>query len=122
VNRCVKMGEFVGKTFAKIEISENKEEIIFTTDDQKKYKMYHDQDCCETVEVDDICGEIENIMGFPIVTAEEETNSDTPRDEYSESFTWTFYKFATEKGYVTIKWYGESNGYYSESVEIVEIA
>ena len=105
----------IGKTLT--EIARNgDDELTFTTDSGEVYKMYHQQDCCEDVNIEDICGDLDCLVGTPILKAEVVTNSDNPKNEY-DSFTWTFYHLATIKGYVTIRWYGGSNGYYSESVD-----
>ena len=53
--------------------------------------------------------------------SENENLPDLPIPDYQDSFTWTFYKLGTIKGYVTLRWYGESNGYYSESVDFIKI-
>jgi hypothetical protein len=93
--------------------------ITFVTDNNEVYTLYHDQDCCEYVTIDSVVGDVDDLIGNPILLAEEVSNNDAipgqQTDEYN-SFTWTFYKLATIKGYVDIRWYGESNGYYSESV------
>lgn len=111
----------IGKTLTKIE-QQDDEEIFFYCNDGIKYRMFHEQDCCEYVSVEDISGNLSDIIGSPILLAEVVSNSEEPKnDEWDESHTWTYYKFATLKGYITIRWYGTSNGYYSESVEFEEV-
>lgn len=118
--------DLIGKTLVSIEISEDKEEILFTDLTGKQWRMYHEQDCCKRVEVEDVVGDLADLINNPILMAEEVSTSDgnpegAPVKEWQDSYTWTFYKLATVKGYVTIRWYGESNGYYSESVDFEEV-
>ncbi len=99
------------------------EELIFTCDTGEVYRMYHEQDCCESVYIEDIVGDIYDIVGSVIVEAECVTNSDDEGEDWTDdSFTWTFYKIGTAKGFVTIRWYGESNGYYSEEVTFERVS
>jgi hypothetical protein len=111
-----------GKTFTKVYVTDDKHEMIFEND-EFIFTFYHDQDCCEGVQVEDIVGDLNDLVGKPLDIVEEvEHVSDfTPAGveppEDPDSYTWTFYKFATIKGWVDVRWLGESNGYYSESVD-----
>lgn len=114
------VSELLGKTLASIEGARKDFDLIrFTTDDGAVYEMYHEQSCCENVRIGDVIGDVDDLIGSPLAMAEEVSNIDDPGPLWkgTESYTWTFYKFATVKGYVTIRWYGSSNGYYSERVD-----
>src|SRR5690242_1197307 len=112
------VNELIGKTMTSV-VNTNNEELVFTTNDGKKYKLFHEQDCCEYVTIEDIAGDLDDLIGSPMLIAEEVSNKQRETDDGSE--TWTFYKFATIKGYIIVRWYGSSNGYYSESVDFVRI-
>jgi hypothetical protein len=113
----------VGKTLASVAKTSD-DSIGFVTDAGEKFCLYHSQDCCESVSIDDIAGDLNDLVGSPITKAEEvvSENENPPglSKEFQDSFTWTFYHLATAKGYVTIRWYGESNGYYSERVDFAK--
>ncbi len=109
--------QLLGQTLYFIE--DKGDEIVFETIDGKIYKMYHRQSCCEQVRVEDISGDLDDLIGNPILLAREDFHEAT-KDEVRETGTWTFYNLATIKGSVTIRWLGESNGYYSETVDFEE--
>ena len=118
--------DLIGKTIINIVGMEKGSECIdIYTSDGMMYQMYHEQDCCEDVTVDDVCGDIQDLMGVPLLVVEERTSEENPPDvkdvEWQDSFTWTFYHFATSKGYLDLRWYGSSNGYYSERVDFKQI-
>lgn len=113
-----------GKTITDIEgLEKDGDEVYIKTSDGCVYKMFHFQECCESVWIEDVCGDVEDLIGSPILVAEGCSNAEDlgelPNSDYSH--TWTFYKLATAKGYVDIRWYGTSNGYYSESVDFKQL-
>ncbi len=145
-----KFSDLVGKTFASIVGKIGDEEIVFTTVDGEKYRLVYHHDCCAGCSIEDICGDLADLIGSPILQAEDVHSNDpdesviaerkakyakalaefkpsyagdelywygpeASNDWKEESETWCFYKLATVKGSVTIRWYGSSNGYYSES-------
>lgn len=110
----------LGQVINRIIIGEDKSFILFFMVNGDLWQMYHEQDCCEEVAIDDIEGDLQKLRNFHLTQAEKVTERGLePEGDEREEGTWTFYKFATGKEYVTIKWFGLSNGYYSEEVSFV---
>jgi len=123
--------ELLGKIIIRTEGVKGDEVLTFFLDDGSSCKLYHEQDCYEQVSIEDITGDLADLLNTPILRAEE-SSSDSPNilDQITQrlapppeprnsggSYTWTYYKLATIKGYVDIRWFGTSNGYYSERVD-----
>lgn len=115
-----------GKTINKVDgLTEGSDDVLFHMSDGQSYHMYHEQDCCESVSIEDINGDVEDLIGQRVLLAYENHRDDKAppedpdeKDYYcDESETWTFYRIQTPKGLVVIRWLGQSNGYYSESVD-----
>ena len=116
-DRCFVGNEWTGST----------ERITFSLQNGKKYKLYHLQECCESCYLVEIVGSLADLIGLPLLSAEEviydqnETPAGILVQRYMSRSTWTFYKLSTGRGYVTLRWCGESNGYYSETVDFKEV-
>lgn len=108
-----------------VEISYNNDGLDFIVFDGEQYRSYNlsgsdgpPNDC--HVWLESVVGDLQDLVGEPLLKSEIATNtgSVTHRSGEEDHGTWTFYKFATRKGYVDVRFCGTSNGYYSEKADL----
>ncbi len=84
----------------------------------KQLRIYHEQDCCERVELVSIDGNICKLFGRAIQSVGLEVDEDYDGPEISDdSGTETKITLRCDAETVIMRWIGESNGYYGEQVD-----
>lgn len=115
--------DVIGKTIT--EIKQYNDSLDFTFNDGERWSMQHLQDCCESVNLIDVVGDLKDLIGKPLLMAESVTESTDEKPDcvkYADAdMQWTFIKFATINGTVTLRWFGSSNGYYSVDVDFIKL-
>jgi hypothetical protein len=56
------ISEMVGKTPKKITIGRNKDKLNFYFSDGTLGRFYHEQDCCESVFISDVSGDVADVI------------------------------------------------------------
>ena len=114
----------MGQTIADIQgLKKDSDYVRIYFTDGSYLSMYHEQDCCESVTLEDFDNDAQSLIGGDIIRIEEcisNANDEefNPLNDYDDSYTWTFYTIVTSKGIMKLRWYGTSNGYYSEDVTL----
>lgn len=91
--------------------------VWFITDQNTGVALGHIQECCEEVKLVEYHGDLEDLIGYPILQADCSCSVLPDTDEYSFN-TARFYKFATVKGYVTFRFMSSTSGAYSDAVQM----
>ena len=113
------IGMLVGEVISNVDYSSDDEILRIKTLSGREFMMYHQQDCCETVYLEDGLEELRDLMGEEVCGAREDISTSGDTDEGTEK--WTYYHIATKTQNCCLRWYGSSNGYYSEEVSFEEI-
>ena len=106
--------DMLNRTIIAVKQDSNEDKLAFFLDNNTVVEFQHIQDCCESVYIESITGDFLDLIGNPLLVAEERITQSNTR---CDSTTYTFYTFRTIKGSVDVRWVGNSNGYYSESVD-----
>jgi hypothetical protein len=119
--------EMLNHTMVRVEGEAGANAFQLQSSDGTVFTFYHQQDCCESVYIEDVIGDIKDLVGEPILLAEQvdvggwyaenPCEPEPNHEEYGQAVDSTWYRFATIKGYVTVRWVGIST-YYSTAVEL----
>lgn len=114
-----KFSDLIGQTLKRVSGKIGDQQMIFETDSGRTYQLIHHNECCEEVTINDICGDLSDLINSPILQAEENSNDGEEINEFTS--TWTFYRISTMRGQVVIRWFGQSTGNYSETATFEEV-
>ena len=109
----IDISDLKGKTITAVMYNTDEESLLIHLNTHV-LQMIHYQDCCETVYLADVVGNFEDLIGYPLLEVYE-TIVDIGNEDISS--TASYYNFKTLKASVQLRWVGESNGYYSETVD-----
>ena len=90
------------------------DEMVFVTVDGRQFRFYHSRDCCEQVYIEDVVGDLLDLVGSPILEAEQ-VSSDIVNPDLNDE--WTFYRYSTANGTVTVRWLANTDTYYSTDID-----
>lgn len=111
--------ELVGKTLTHIDVDEENNIIMLTTDDGKQLVMSHKQECCEMVRIEDTRGDWNSLLNNPLIEVSVDTESWRDETDWNdEDKLDTIFTFKVTDATVINKWHGSSNGCYSTDVEL----
>lgn len=120
----------IGKTIISI-VNKDNQVLEFKTNDGETYVMFDEEQSYgneSRAYLEDIAGDLSDLLHKPILVAEERKNHDAPKVKNSDGEVddwyktlWTFYELATIKGSVTLRWYSTSSPYYAAAVNFRKI-
>lgn len=113
--------KLIGAKILDVKKLEEVDELLDIITDKGVMHFYHDRDCCESVWLEDGFDDLKAIVGEKIINAEVIINHDEGEafPDTEDSYTWTYYKISTLNHDCTLRFYGTSNGYYSEEVDLI---
>lgn len=114
--------KLIGEVFTDVSGKRQDEEFILTNDNFY-VAIYVPDDCCNQGWLEDVDGDIKDLLESPITMFEEVGSRERDigydsENHYQDSCTWTYYKIGSEKGSVTLRFVGTSNGYYCERADV----
>ena len=84
-------------------------------------RALHQTDCCESIDLMRVDGDVDTLIGGVVTVAEDDTGCVPPdwagKDYEGESVTWTKLTLGTSTASVHFWVRGASNGFYSETLE-----
>jgi hypothetical protein len=124
--QCVPFSDLTGHTLVSVEGACKGSDAILLVALTGRWWIQYEPDCCASCDIDDIVGDLNDLIGHEILEAREDSSSNCsldgePNADVYDSCTWTFYNIQTTRGHVQLRWFGSSNGYYSESTTLYRL-